>query len=102
MNYFLQFNFQIAEYYLIKIVKSRVIIWLFSRFVTDDELIASDLEKDLKPKSKRGRKRKIKPNPETNIKRLRKKRKGVNKIEAETSEDLKEEDGIEYSDNEFK
>ena len=57
--------------------------------------MAADLEEDLKPKSKRGRKRKIKPNPETNIKRLRKKRKGVDKIEAETSEDLKEEDGNE-------
>ena len=74
----------------------------FLRFVNDEEIIAADLEEDLKPKRKRGRKRKIKPNPETNIKRLRKKRKGVNKIKAETSEVLKEEDGIEYSDNEFK
>ena len=85
-----------------RFLNSSVTIFLLIRFVNDEELIASDLEKDLKPKSKRGRKRKIKPNPETNIKRLRKKRKGVDKIEAETSEDLKEEDGIQHSDNEFK
>ena len=72
------------------------------RVVNEEDFIATELEEELKPKRKRGRKRKTKINAETNTKKLRKKRKCVDKIETEILEDLKEEDGTIYSDNEFK